>query len=118
MPHWRSAAVAHCDEKTRTGANRYGSREKNYLNQSMEDQQIDLLRVGHLALKVADSLWIERRRRNRFALALEEMLRSTGLPVARCQEVMETLARLASQQDYENTLSAIRQAAEEARRGK
>jgi hypothetical protein len=31
---------------------------------------------------------------------------------------METLARLASQQDYENTLSAIRQAAEEARRGK
>jgi hypothetical protein len=84
----------------------------------MEDQHIDLLRVGQLALRFVDRDWPRNRTHNRFAAGLEEMVSSTGLPIATCQEVMETLAKQASQEGYERNLAAIRQAVGEARHGR
>lgn len=69
----------------------------------MEEQQIDLLRVGELALRALPLI----SRGNSYGLAMVEMYRSTGLPVAACQKVIETLARKASQQEYERNLAAI-----------
>jgi hypothetical protein len=78
----------------------------------MEDQQIDLLRVGRLALSA--NHWAKG---NLYAGGLRTMHESTGLSVETCKEVMEALAKQASQQKYEHDLWWISHAAEEARRG-
>jgi hypothetical protein len=79
----------------------------------MEDQQIDLMCLGRLALRA--KRW---HKDNLYADGLREMHESTGLSVETCQEVMEALARQASQQRYEGDLWWIRHAAEEVRRGR
>jgi hypothetical protein len=79
----------------------------------MEDQQIDLLRVGQLALRAGPWRLLED---NLYAGGLKAMHASTGLSVETCQEVMEALAKQASQQAYESDLRSIRRAAEEVRR--
>ena len=84
----------------------------------MKNQQLDLLRVGQLALRAARSdFTFGKPTRNLYARGLAAMHDSTGLPVETCQEVMEKLARQDSQQSYEWDLQAIHRAAEEARRG-
>jgi hypothetical protein len=73
----------------------------------MDGQHIDLLRVGELALRALPFLT----RGNRYAAGVVEMYRSTGLPVAACEKTIETLARQASQQEYEKNLRAITETA-------
>ena len=82
------------------------------------DQQIDLLRVGRLALRAASNVYHGGKLPNRFASGLEEMHYSTGLQLETCQEVMEQLAKQASQQAYETDLKEIRSATDKVRREK
>ena len=86
----------------------------------MKNQQIDLLRVGRLALRAARNEFYLRsgKRPNRFAGGLEEMHYSTRLPLETCQEVMEQLAKQASQREYETDLNEIRSAKDKVRREK
>ena len=75
----------------------------------MKNQQLDLLRVGQLALRGIGMGG------NCYAKALEEMHYVTGLPLETCQEVMEQLAKQSSQRGYEGDLQEIRSATDKVR---
>ena len=78
----------------------------------MKNQQLDLLRVGRLALRGIGMGG------NCYAKALEEMHYSTGITLETCQEVMERLAKQDSQWGYERDLQEICSATDKVRREK